>query len=209
MTNKVLFIGSFQDRVEVPTSVSTWGQLKAHVTSIGKNVDFTSLTATDGSNKTVYGHEDSILNVVDGKVRIYVAPSKGFKGGANYDFDYSVEDVADLDYADLKQEIKNIRLQATELEDETTLTLIGNYTNLSTAARRAKLIEVYTALDNVETPEVNVDLTDVEARLNTIEAEQVTMRERLTALELGQGLLNEFNGDAFTQWAEEFGNSLT
>jgi len=208
MTNKVLFIGSFQDRIEVPTSVSTWGQLKAHVTNIGKNVDFTSLTATDGSNKTVYGHEDSILNVVDGKVRIYVAPSKGFKGGANYDFDYSVEDVADLDYADLKQEIKNIRLQATELEDETTLTLIGNYTNLSTANLRTKLIEVYTALDNVETPEVNVDLTDVEARLNAIEAEQVTMRERLTALELGQGLLNEFNGDAFTQWAEEFGNSL-
>jgi len=51
--------------------------------------------------------------------------------------------------------------------------------------------------------------TPEEARLNAIEAEQVTMRERLTALELGQGLLNEFNGDAFTQWAEEFGNSLS
>ena len=209
MTNKVLFIGSFQDRVEVPTSVSTWGQLKAHVTSIGKNVDFTCLTATDGSNKTVYGHEDSILNVVDGKVRIYVAPSKGFKGGANYDFDYEISDVEGFDFADVTQEIKNIRLQATEMEDETTLALIGNYTNLNTAARRTKLVEIYTALGNVETPEDNVDLSGVEARLNAIEAEQVTMRERLTALELGQGLLNEFNGDAFTQWAEEFGNSLS
>lgn len=208
MTNKVLFIGSFQDRVEVPTSVSTWGQLKEHVTSIGKNVDFTSLTATDGSNKTVYGHEDSILNVVDGKVRIYVAPAKGFKGGANYDFDYSVEEVLTLDYVDLKSELKEIRRQANEMEDEDTVTLIGNYTRMSVPELRNKLVEVYTVLNNAETSGVNVDLTEVEARLNAIEAEQVTMRDRLTALELGQGLLNEFNGDAFTQWAEEFGNTL-
>lgn len=208
MTNKVLFIGSFQDRVEVPTSVSTWGQLKEHVKSIGKNVDFTSLTATDGSNKTVYGHEDSILNVVDGKVRIYVAPAKGFKGGANYDFDYSVEEVLTLDYVDLKSELKEIRRQANEMEDEDTVTLIGNYTRMSVPELRNKLVEVYTVLNNAETSGVNVDLTEVEARLNAIEAEQVTMRDRLTALELGQGLLNEFNGDAFTQWAEEFGNTL-
>lgn len=198
MTN-VLFIGSSMKKFRVDSNVTTWGQLKGAVTGI----NFKDVQATDLVTRTVYAHDSSVLNVVNGVVKIHLAPNDGFKGGANYDFDYTIEDVEGLDFADVTQEIKNLRLQATEMEDEGTLTLIGNYTNLNTAARREKLIEIYTALGNVPVVD-NGEVVDTTA----LEAELAALKARVVAIELTLGLLNEHNTDEFANLANEFGASL-
>lgn len=198
MTN-VLFIGSSMKKFTVDSNVTTWEQLKAAVTGI----DFKSVQATDLTTRTVYAHDSSVLNVVNGTVKIHLAPIQGFKGGANYDFDYSVEDVAGLDYVDLKAELKEIRRQANEMEDEDTVTLIGNYTRMSVADLRTKLVEVYTTLGNV--PVVgSVEGVDTTA----LEAELATLKARVVAIELTLGLLNDENSDEFANLANEFAASL-
>lgn len=198
MTN-VLFIGSSMKKFTVDSNVTTWEQLKAAVTGI----DFKSVQATDLTTRTVYAHDSSVLNVVNGTVKIHLAPIQGFKGGANYDFDYSVEDVAGLDYVDLKAELKEIRRQANEMEDEDTVTLIGNYTRMSVADLRTKLVEVYTTLGNV--PVVgSVEGVDTTA----LEAELAALKARVVAIELTLGLLNDENSDEFANLANEFAASL-
>ena len=198
MTN-VLFIGSSMKKFTVDSNVTTWGQLM----EVATGIDFKSVQATDLTTRTVYAHDSSVLNVVNGTVKIHLAPIQGFKGGANYDFDYSVEDVAGLDYVDLKAELKEIRRQANEMEDEDTVTLIGNYTRMSVADLRTKLVEVYTTLGNV--PVVgSVEGVDTTA----LEAELAALKARVVAIELTLGLLNDENSDEFANLANEFAASL-
>lgn len=198
MTN-VLFIGSSMKKFRVDSNVTTWGQLKGAVTGI----NFKDVQATDLVTRTVYAHDSSVLNVVNGVVKIHLAPNDGFKGGANYDFDYTVEDVTGLDYADLKAELKAIRSQANDMDDDDTVALIGNYTRMSVADLRNKLVEVYRVLGNV--PEVSTgEVVDTTA----LEAELAALKARVVAIELTLGLLNEHNTDEFANLANEFGASL-
>ena len=198
MTN-VLFIGSSMKKFQVDSNVTTWGQLR----EFAKNINFKDVQATDLVTRTVYAHDSSVLNVVNGTVKIHLAPIQGFKGGANYDFDYSIEDVAGLDYADLKAELKDIRSQANEMDDDDTVVLIGNYTRMSVADLRTKLVEVYTALGNV--PVVgNVEDVDTSA----LKAELAVLKTRVVTIELTLGLLNDDNSDEFTNLANEFAASL-
>lgn len=200
MTN-VLFIGSSMKKFTVDSNVTTWGQLM----EVATGIDFKSVQATDLTTRTVYAHDSSVLNVVNGTVKIHLAPIQGFKGGANYDFDYTIEDVAGLDYVDLKAELKEIRRQANEMEDEDTVTLIGNYTRMSVADLRTKLVEVYTVLGNVpETSNDNGEGVDTTA----LEAELAALKARVVTIELTLGLLNDENSDAFANLANEFGASL-
>lgn len=198
MTN-VLFIGSSMKKFTVGSNVTTWEQLKAAVTGI----NFKSVQATDLTTRTVYAHDSSVLNVVNGTVKIHLAPIDGFKGGANYDFDYEVEDVAGLDYVDLKAELKAIRSQANDMDDDDTVTLIGNYTRMSVADLRTKLVEVYTTLGNVPVAG-NVEGVDTSA----LEEELAVLRARVVTIELTLGLFNEHNGDEFANLANEFAASL-
>lgn len=198
MTN-VLFIGSSMKKFTVDSNVTTWGQLM----EVATGIDFKSVQATDLTTRTVYAHDSSVLNVVNGTVKIHLAPIQGFKGGANYDFDYEVEDVAGLDYVDLKAELKEIRRQANEMEDEDTVTLIGNYTRMSVADLRTKLVEVYTTLGNV--PVVgSVEGVDTTA----LEEELAALKARVVTIELTLGLLNDENSDEFANLANEFAASL-
>lgn len=198
MTN-VLFIGSSMKKFTVDSNVTTWGQLM----EVATGVDFKSVQATDLTTRTVYAHDSSVLNVVNGTVKIHLAPIQGFKGGANYDFDYTIEDVAGLDYVDLKAELKAIRSQANDMDDDDTVTLIGNYTRMSVADLRTKLVEVYTVLGNA--PVVgNTEDVDTTA----LEAELAALKARVVAIELTLGLLNDENSDAFANLANEFGASL-
>lgn len=162
------------------TDAKTWGELSIQLAQEGVNLS--SVKAMDLLNKTTYEHPDSQLNFAGDQVKIFLSPNQGFKGGCNYEFNYDSRELEALSYSDLRGELKSLRGQAVELEDEETVSLIGNYTQLTTAQLRDKLIAVYAKLDVEEVEEVNLDEFDLVTRVANIEARLGIVTEWSTPL---------------------------
>jgi len=148
------------------TNAKTWGELSTQLAQEGVNLS--SVKAMDLLTKNTYDHQEAQLNFVGDQVKIFLSPNTGFKGGHDYEFNYDSRELVGLGYNDLRSELKSLRRQAVELEDEETVSLIGNYTQLTTAQLRDKLVAVYAKLDVEE--EVNLDEFDLVNRVANIEA---------------------------------------
>lgn len=163
------------------TDARTWGELSIQLAKEGVNL--TSVKAMDLLNKTTYEHPDSQLNFAGDQVKILLSPNQGFKGGYEYDFNYDSRELDVLGYNDLRSELKYLRGQAVELEDEETVSLIGNYTQLTTAQLREKLIAVYAKLD--------VEEVEVEETVETID--EFDLANRMAVVEARLGIVTEWS----------------
>lgn len=185
---KVLLLGNGVPQA-IKTEATTWGQFKAQVT--GK-ISFTDMKATDFVNKMEYSNDDSVLNFVDGVAKVFLIPSKGFKGG--------------LGYAELKAALKELRIEAVSNEDEEVVTLIGNYTQCTTEELQRRYDAVNDLFDARNEVEEVAEYNSEE--LEELQAEVRTLTERVGAVELKLNMLNEHNVDLFAAQAKEFGANL-
>lgn len=184
---KVLLLGNGVPQA-IKTEATTWGQFKAQVS--GK-ISFTDMKATDFVNKMEYSNDDSVLNFVDGVAKVFLLPSKGFKGG--------------LGYAELKVALKELRIEAVSNEDEEVVTLIGNYTQCTTEELQRR----YDAVNDLLASRlINDEITVNSEELEELQAEVRTLTERVGAVELKLNMLNEHNVDLFAAQAKEFGANL-
>lgn len=154
------------------TNAKTWGELSTQLAQEGVNLS--SVKAMDLLTKNTYDHQEAQLNFAGDQVKIFLSPNTGFKGGHDYEFNYDSRELVGLGYNDLRSELKSLRGQAVELEDEETVSLIGNYTQLTTNQLRDKLVAVYAKLDveeeEIVVDEVNLDEFDLVNRVANIEA---------------------------------------
>lgn len=169
---------------QVETNASVWSQLVEEL--LAKGLDVSGLKAIVGETKHTL--ESGEAQLPSGNFSLWLSPIN-IKAGASednqYDFEYELEDVEDLSYLELRTELKSIRVQATELEDENVLSIIGNYTNDKVEKMKEKLTEVYQLFEEIEkevAEEVSVNLESIP-----------NLEERLLEIEFQLGIINDQN----------------
>lgn len=177
---------------QLQTNASTWGQLITELDNAGLSVD--GMKAIIGQTKVTL--ESTEAELPQTNFTLFLSPVK-IKAGANeYDLNFDASEVDDLSYTELRTELKSIRTQASEFEDEDLLDIIGNYTHDKVSQLRYKLAEVYEFIDSQESEvgeRVVVD-SDLEARVFEIEY-------RL-------GILNPVNEERFNERSQEELNNV-
>ena len=167
---------------QLQTNASTWGQLLAELENTGLSVD--GMKAIVGQTKVTL--ESTEAELPQTNFTLFLSPVK-IKAGADYDLNFDAENIDDLSYTELRSELKSLRTQASESEDEELLSIIGNYTHDTVAQLREKLTEAYDFIgsEEPEAEELVVVDSDLEARVFEIEY-------RL-------GILNSSNEERFTE----------
>lgn len=127
---------------QIKTDVSNWKGLVNELESAGLDVE--GMKAIVGGLNVTLESAEAVLPTND--FTLFLSPVKikaGFANADYYEFEWEADDVEDLSYTDLRTELKSIRTQASELEDDDMLELIGNYTHDSVSALKEKLTRCY------------------------------------------------------------------
>lgn len=184
MTRKFTVLDTQGQAVQVDTDVQYWKDLAALLE--GQGVSFANKKATISGVNLTLDHPDAVL---PSKNSVIVLSPVKFKANAcdtdSFYPDYEIDEVANLGYRDLKDELKQLRIAAVQNECEEVVELIGNYTRSSTEEMQKTLTKVYeflnTASDSAH--EVAVDIAAFE--------------QRLLAIELELKIRNQWNAGAF------------
>lgn len=177
---------------QIKTSAQTWGELSAELT--GNGYDLSGMKAIIGGLNVTLESTEAVLPTSD--FTLFLSPVK-IKAGADasdYEFEWELDDVEDLDYNQLRAELKSIRVQATELEDEETLELIGNYTHLSVSALKDTLTEVYNTF--VEEEEEEDEIEEEKEGVFSPQADS-QLETRVFEIEYRLGIVNDDNEERF------------
>lgn len=177
---------------QLQTNASTWGQLITELDNAGLSVD--GMKAIIGQTKVTL--ESTEAELPQTNFTLFLSPVK-IKAGANeYDLNFDASEVDDLSYTELRTELKSIRTQASEFEDEDLLDIIGNYTHDKVSQLRYKLAEVYEFIDSQE-PEV--------AELVVVDSD---LEARVFEIEYRLGILNPVNEERFNERSQEELNNV-
>jgi len=172
---------------QIQTNASVWSQLVKDFEEQGFSVD--GLKAIVAETKNTLESGDAVLPT--GNFTLFLSPIN-IKAGADsdnqYEFDYTLADVDDLSYTQLRAELKAIRTQASELEDDNVFGIIGNYTHDTVDQLREKLTEVYELFEEVEEEVVEVVAPSGVSVLN--------LASRVLEIEFQLGIVNDDNREA-------------
>jgi len=171
---------------QIQTNAFVWSQLVKDFEEQGFSVD--GLKAIVAETKNTLESGDAVLPT--GNFTLFLSPINT-KAGADsdnqYEFDYTLEDVEDLSYTQLRAELKAIRTQASELEDDNVFGIIGNYTHDTVDQLREKLTEVYELFEEVE------EVVEVVAPSSV---SVLNLTSRILEIEYQLGIVNDDNREA-------------
>jgi hypothetical protein len=172
------------NQFEVEAGVSTFSQL---VTALPA-VDFSNKTVTVGKALYSLEHPDAILP--DGNLKVFISPK-------------DMKAALPAEYYDIRNKLRDYRMDAVENDDDEILDLIGNYTHDSVNVMKAKLQDVEALLAerdeedeeedntfNAPQPASWVNLSSTEDRLFEIEW-QLGIRNAANAMRFNQRALEE------------------
>lgn len=143
---------------QIKTDVSNWKGLVNELESAGLDVE--GMKAIVGGLNVTLESAEAVLPTND--FTLFLSPVKikaGFANADDYEFEWEVEDIENLAYTELRTELKSIRTQASELEDDDMLELIGNYTHDSVSALKEKLTRCYESVVVEEVEESSMQET--------------------------------------------------
>lgn len=171
---------------QIQTNASVWSQLVKDFEDQGFSVD--GLKAIVAETKNTLESGDAVLPT--GNFTLFLSPIN-IKAGADsdnqYEFDYTLADVEELSYPQLRAELKAIRTQASELEDDNVFGIIGNYTHDTVDQLREKLTEVYELFEEVE------EVVEVVAPSGV---SVLNLASRILEIEYQLGIVNDDNREA-------------
>lgn len=186
------------------SEASTWGDLVKELKGLDDGqYDPDGMRAVDAVNAVEFLDVSSTLPA--GDFTLSLQPVK-VKAGAyqQYDLEYSVEDIPNLGYAQLKAELKSIKAQSVEHEDDIS-DLIGNYTQMSTDNLKAKLKEVYNKV-SVPAPVASQDngsMDQINTLFNEVKNAISVVTDRVLELELKFNIVNSHNLPIYEKKAKD------
>lgn len=160
----VIIITSRGQNQTIQTTATTWGELVVDLKA--NDINPSGMKAVVGKLNVTLESPEAVLPVES--FVLFLTPVK-IKAGS-FDFEYSVEDIEKLTYLQLRTELKSIRRQANELEDEKMINVIGNYTHYTVPQLRNTLTFVYeTSTVNIKDVVQSEDMNNLHGRLCVVE----------------------------------------
>lgn len=144
---------------QIQTNAPIWSNLVNELEGVGLSVE--GMKAIVGGLNVTLESAEAVLPTND--FTLFLSPVKikaGFATESEYDFDFEAYQVEVLSYTELRTELKSIRTQASELEDEDMLSIIGNYTHDSVDVLKSKLTRCYEAVVVEEDDDAVVAVAD-------------------------------------------------
>ena len=185
----VIVVSSRQAKPErVETEASTWAELKSILSE--KNLFSDGMAASVGKTKVSLVLDEAALPAEN--FILYLTPTK-VKAGCDLNF-VTPEEFNEMSTKVKKTHLKELRSAANQADHEAFITALGNYSTKSGSA----LEELYPKL----IAEFQTDSSI--AATSSIPG----LEERLAAIEVRLGLLNEYNADAFAAHYKDTMNSI-
>ena len=166
------------NQFEVEAGVSTFSQLVAALPA----VDFSNKTVTVGKALYSLEHADAVLP--EGNLKVFISPK-------------DMKAAFPSEYYNLRDQLRELRKEAIENDDDEIIDIIGNYTHDSVNVMSAKLKDAEAVLSEREEEEI-------EEANNWPVTPSVTLpssEDRLFEVEYALGIRNTANATRFNQRA--------
>jgi hypothetical protein len=169
------------NQFEVEAGVSTFSQLVAALPA----VDFSNKTVTVGKALYSLEHADAILP--EGNLKVFISPK-------------DMKAAFPAEYYNLRDQLRELRREAIDNDDDEILDIIGNYTHDSVNVMSAKLADALAVKADREEEEMEEDNDGefVKADWTPFVAE---FMERIFEVEYALGIRNSANAAKFNQRA--------
>lgn len=169
------------NQFEVEAGVSTFSQLVAALPA----VDFSNKTVTVGKALYSLEHADAVLP--EGNLKVFISPK-------------DMKAAFPAEYYNLRDQLRELRREAIENDDDEIIDIIGNYTHDSVNVMSAKLADALAVKADREEEEMEEDNDGefVKADWTPFVAE---FMERIFEVEYALGIRNTANAARFNQRA--------
>jgi len=168
------------NQFEVEAGVSTFSQLVSALPA----VDFSNKTVTVGKALYSLEHADAVLP--EGNLKVFISPK-------------DMKAAFPAEYYNLRDQLRELRKDAIDNDDDEILDIIGNYTHDSVNVMSAKLADALAVkTDREEDEEEDNDEEFVKADWTPFVAE---FMERIFEVEYALGIRNTVNATRFNQRA--------
>ena len=168
------------NQFEIEAGVSTFSQLVSALPA----VDFSNKTVTVGKALYSLEHADAVLP--EGNLKVFISPK-------------DMKAAFPAEYYNLRDQLRELRKDAIDNDDDEILDIIGNYTHDSVNVMSAKLADALAVkTDREEDEEEDNDEEFVKADWTPFVAE---FMERIFEVEYALGIRNTVNATRFNQRA--------
>ena len=169
------------NQFEVEAGVSTFSQLVSALPA----VDFSNKTVTVGKALYSLEHADAVLP--EGNLKVFISPK-------------DMKAAFPAEYYNLRDQLRELRREAIENDDDEIIDIIGNYTHDSVNVMNAKLADALAVKADREEEEMEEDNNGefVKADWTPFVAE---FMERIFEVEYALGIRNSANAARFNQRA--------
>jgi hypothetical protein len=169
------------NQFEVEAGVSTFSQLVAALPA----VDFSNKTVTVGKALYSLEHADAILP--EGNLKVFISPK-------------DMKAAFPAEYYNLRDQLRDLRREAIDNDDDEILDIIGNYTHDSVNVMSAKLADALAVKADREEEEEDNDI-EVVTPGSTGWVSLSSIQDRLFEVEYALGIRNVVNATQFNQRA--------